>query len=77
MFLFKRIRLAQREREWGGDEYGMLRQAQHNAYPPALPKWKGGWARDGCDDCPFREAGLMRDEIVDFPCQSNFCLRTH
>ena len=32
-----------------------------------LPKWEGGCVRDGCGDCPFGEAGLMRDEIVDFP----------
>ena len=36
-------------------------------YPPALPKWEGGWARDGCGDRPFGEAGLMRNEIVDSP----------
>lgn len=29
--------------------------------------WEGGWTRDGCGDCPFGEAGLMRDEFVDFP----------
>jgi hypothetical protein len=23
----------------GGDEHGMLRQAQHNAYPPAFPSF--------------------------------------
>jgi len=54
------------EREWGGDEDG--------TYPPALPKWEGGWARDGCGFCPFGEVGLMRDEIVDFSYQSNLCL---
>jgi hypothetical protein len=21
-------------------------------YPPALPKWEGGWSVDGHDDCP-------------------------
>jgi len=32
------------ERDWGGDEDG--------TYPPALPKWEGGWSRDGCGNCP-------------------------
>ena len=23
-------------------------------YPPALPKWEGGWARDDCSDFPCK-----------------------
>ncbi len=27
-------------------------------YPPALPKWEGGWSVDGYDESPRREIGL-------------------
>src|SRR3970282_2202519 len=39
------------EREWGGDEQGMLRQAQHNAYPPALPTLRQAQGKHGKGAC--------------------------